>query len=318
MSKKFIKKALLILLPLLILLGAFSFISNQFFEVEEVSLTELADEINEEKVHEIEIDGQLVAVTLKNGEKVKTTKEPEGTFSETITNYGADEEKLKAINIKQENGMEISVWTMIIFLTVFLLLLGSISYFIFRRYDKLKYISSLKAKLPGLKEKKVKEHKEEDFLGLLSKEESKTLEFKSSLRWDHRRGDINKELEKVIAKTVAAFLNTEGGVLFIGVDDNGEVVGLKEDLNFFNGSKDKFLKKLSEIVNKYLGPDNHALITPKFLIKDQRDVCVIKVERSNRPVYLKNGQESKFYIRTQNSSMELTGVDADKYKEKRF
>ncbi|MFP4616896.1 MAG: helix-turn-helix domain-containing protein [Candidatus Paceibacterota bacterium] len=305
-------------MPLLIFIGAFSFLSNQLFEAEEVSLTELADEINEEKVHEMEIDGQMVAVTLKSGEKVKATKEPEGTFSETITNYGANEDKLKAVNIKQENGMEISIWTVLIFLTVILILLGFISYFILRRYDKLKYISIIKAKLLGVKEKNDKEYNGEEILRFLKEEESKTLEFKSSLRWDHFRGEVNKELEKVIAKTVAAFLNTDGGVLFIGVNDNGEVIGLKEDLNYFNNSKDKFLKKLAEIINKYLGPDNHALITPMFLVKDQRDVCVIKVERSNRPVYLKNGQESKFYIRTQNSSMELTGVDADKYKEKRF
>ncbi|MFP4022618.1 MAG: helix-turn-helix domain-containing protein [Candidatus Paceibacterota bacterium] len=305
-------------MPLLIFIGAFSFLSNQLFEAEEVSLTELADEINEEKVHEMEIDGQMVAVTLKSGEKVKATKEPEGTFSETITNYGANEDKLKAVNIKQENGMEISIWTVLIFLTVILILLGFISYFILRRYDKLKYISIIKAKLLGVKEKNDKEYNGEEILRFLKEEESKTLEFKSSLRWDHFRGEVNKELEKVIAKTVAAFLNTDGGVLFIGVNDNGEVIGLKEDLNYFNNSKDKFLKKLAEIINKYLGPDNHALITPMFLVKDQRNVCVIKVERSNRPVYLKNGQESKFYIRTQNSSMELTGVDADKYKEKRF
>lgn len=291
---------------------------NYFLEVEKVSLTDLAERINEEEVDEIKIEGQMVIVTLKDGEKVKTVKEPEGTFSETITNYGAEEKKLKKVNIKQEHWMGNNIRTILIFITVLLFLFGFIIYFDFWRDGKLKYLSKFKAKLSGSKEKKDKEYNKEELLQLLNEEESKTIESKSSFRWDHRQGKVNKELEKVIAKTVAAFLNTEGGVLFIGVDDDGGVIGLEEDLTSFNGSKDKFLKKLSETINKYLGPDNHALVTPKFLKINQQDICVLIVDRSNLPVYLKKGQENKFYIRTQNSSMELTGFDADQYKEKRF
>lgn len=316
MNKNILKKVLFVPLTLLIL-GVSLFFVSYFFEIEEISLTELADQINEEKVDEIEVAGQLVTVTLKDDEKVQSTKEPEGTFSETITNYGADEEKLKQINIIQKNWMDINAWTIPVFLIVFLLLLGFIIYFIFRRTGKLTYFSKFKAKLFWPIEDKDKDYNKENLLKLLNEEESKTLEFKSSLRWDHYQGKVNKELEKVIAKTVAAFLNTEGGFLFLGVDDSGEVIGLGEDLTSFNGSRDRFLKKLSEIINKYLGPDNHALMTPRFLKKDQKDICVLRVDRSNRPVYMKIGQENKFYIRTQNSSMELTGTDADQYKEKR-
>jgi hypothetical protein len=318
MNKNIFKKVLFILLTLLILSGVSLFFISDFFEVEEVSLTELTNQINEEKVDEIEIEGQLVTVTLKGGEKVELIKEPEGTFSETITNYGADEEKLKEINIVQKNEISINIWTILLFLAVFLLLIGLIVYFAFRKTGKLKYFSKLRSKLFGSTKEKDEDYNEEKLLSLLNEEESKNLEFKSSLQWDHNQGKVNKELKKIIAKTVAAFLNTEGGILFIGVSDNGEVIGLEEDINSFNSSKDKFLKKLSETINKHLGPDNHALIVPRFLKKDQKDICVLKINRSNRPVYLKDRQKNKFYIRTQNSSMELAGTEADQYKEKRF
>ena len=59
--------------------------------------------------------------------------------------------------------------------------------------------------------------------------EHERLEFKTSLRWDAKRNQVNKELEKTIMKTVAAFLNSEGGCLLIGIDDSGEPVGLEND-----------------------------------------------------------------------------------------
>ncbi len=318
MNKNILKKALFVPLILFILLGGYLFFTNHSSEIEEVSLTELASQINEEKVEEIQILNQSAIITLKDGEKIKSIKEPEGTFSETITNYGADEEKLKRIDIIQKDRMDYGILIVVVSLTIFLLLLGLFLYFIFRRTGKSIYFGKVKDRIFGETKERNKEYNKRDFLKLLKEEESKTLEFKSSLRWDYHQGKINKDLEKVIAKTVAAFMNTKGGVLFIGVDDNGEVIGLEKDLTPFNGSRDGFLKKLSEIINKYLGPENHVLIDPKFLAKDEKDICALKVDKSNKPVYLRDGSENKFYIRTQNSSMELTGIEADNYKEKRF
>ena len=59
--------------------------------------------------------------------------------------------------------------------------------------------------------------------------ESQTLEFKSSARWNVRAASPDKKLEHAITKTVCAFLNAEGGTLLIGVDDNGQVLGLEDD-----------------------------------------------------------------------------------------
>lgn len=317
MNKNIFKKVLFIFLTLLVLSGGSFLLINYFFEVEEIPLTDLSNKINQEEVEEIEIAGDSVIATLKNGEKIKSNKEPEGTFSETIINYGADKENLANVDVIQKSGTNYNTWVISGILIIILLFFAS---FIFWKYGKQMYFWKAKTKLFGQTKEKSKDWGREKFLKLLNKEESKNLEFKSSLRWDYNQNKINKDLEKVIAKTVAAFLNTEGGILLIGVNDSGEIIGLEKDYYSLNSNsgRDKFLKKLSEIINKYLGSDNHALITPEFLRKEQKDVCVLKVSKSNRPVYLKDGQENKFYIRTQNSSMELTGSEADQYKEKRF
>lgn len=317
MNKSIFKKIFFVFLTLLVLLGGSFLLADYFSENEEISLTDLSAKINQEEVEEIEIVGESVIITLKNGEKVKSNKEPEGTFSETIINYGADKENLANVDVTQKGNTDYSTWVIFGVLIVPLLIFGS---FIFWRFGNPIYFWNVKAKLFGQTEEKNKNRNKEKILNLLRREESKNLEFKSSLRWDYYQNKVNKDLEKVIAKTVAAFLNTEGGVVLIGVDDNGQIIGLEQDYHSLNsnGGRDRFLKKLSEIINKYLGSDNHALITPEFVMKDQKDICALKVGKSNRSVYLKDGQENKFYIRTQNSSMELTGIEADQYKEKRF
>ena len=46
---------------------------------------------------------------------------------------------------------------------------------------------------------------------------------------DLKQNTQNKAMEQAVVKTVAAFLNTEGGTLLIGVDDSGTVLGVAND-----------------------------------------------------------------------------------------
>jgi hypothetical protein len=64
---------------------------------------------------------------------------------------------------------------------------------------------------------------------IIKEGESNELEFKSSLRWSYKVGIIDKKLESVILKTLAAFGNSDGGILIIGVNDDGEAIGLDRD-----------------------------------------------------------------------------------------
>jgi hypothetical protein len=79
--------------------------------------------------------------------------------------------------------------------------------------------------------------------------ESAVLEFKSTLQWDVVEGKPNKALRKSSLETIAAFMNTEGGTLLIGVEDDGNIVGLEKDLTLVGDSRDKFEQALVNIIS---------------------------------------------------------------------
>jgi len=144
--------------------------------------------------------------------------------------------------------------------------------------------------------------------------ESATIEFKSSLRWDVREKRVNKELQKVIAKTVAGFLNAEGGILLIGVADDGEVLGIQDDINS-TGRKDLdgFQQTLIQTFSNYLGESVAANVRVSFEDIEEKAVCAVKVEACQQPVYFTDGKGKEFYIRFGSSTRPLDVEAAQKY-----
>jgi len=69
----------------------------------------------------------------------------------------------------------------------------------------------------------------DDIRGTIAQGESSTLEFKSTFRWDLREGHINRSLETVVMKTLAGYMNSQGGTLLMGVADDGAILGLDND-----------------------------------------------------------------------------------------
>ena len=61
---------------------------------------------------------------------------------------------------------------------------------------------------------------------LILKGENERVEFKSTLRWNLRAEKKDKAITHASLKTIAAFLNTDGGILLIGVADEGTLLGL--------------------------------------------------------------------------------------------
>ena len=120
---------------------------------------------------------------------------------------------------------------------------------------------------------------------LIKRGESKTLEFKSTLRWslkEDRQDD--KGVTHAVLKTIAAFLNTEGGDLLIGVADDGSIVGIERDQL---ESDDKFMRHLAQVVRNGLGDRAGTCIDPKTQIVQGKTVCVVSCQRSPEPVFLK-------------------------------
>lgn len=144
--------------------------------------------------------------------------------------------------------------------------------------------------------------------------ENDYVEFKSSLRWDYEQGNVNKLMEHVIAKTISAFMNAEGGKLLIGVKDDGEILGIEKDCaTLKNKNKDGFLLQLTQVINQYLGKEFNQYINIKIEQIQGKDVSVVDVTNSAMPVFLKNAEKEEFYIRASASSQPMSIREANEY-----
>lgn len=156
---------------------------------------------------------------------------------------------------------------------------------------------------------------------LIKQGESKTLEFKSTLRWnlkENRQDD--KAVTYAVLKTIAAFLNTEGGDLLIGVADDGTIIGVELD-QFDND--DKFMRHLTQIVRNGLGDRAGTCIDPKSQDVQGKTVCVVSCQRSPEPVFLKwkdteDKPEGDFYVRSGPGTVKLSADSAKEYIRTRF
>jgi CheY-like chemotaxis protein len=149
---------------------------------------------------------------------------------------------------------------------------------------------------------------------LITLGESDRLEFKSTLQWDIRQGKENIVLQNSVLKTIAAFLNTEGGTLLIGVEDNGEIFGLDKDIKCLrNGSIDKFELHLVQLIENKIGKRFLPYIKVRFEQIEDKDVCGVYVRKSDRKAFLKSDKGVEFYVRSGNSSRSLTIPDIYEY-----
>ena len=147
---------------------------------------------------------------------------------------------------------------------------------------------------------------EDDIKEILRSGEHEKLEFKTSLRWDMKQNQVNRELEKTVMKTVTAFLNSDGGHLLMGVDDKGEPVGLENDFaSLVRQDTDGFENHFNNLFRSMVGPEFRRLVKLKFDDIGGKTVCLASVEPGHKPAYLKTGDGEDFYIRTGNVTTPL-------------
>lgn len=136
--------------------------------------------------------------------------------------------------------------------------------------------------------------------------ESATLEYKSTLRWDVKEKQVNKALQKVIAKTIAGFLNFGGGLLLIGVVDDGSIYGIEDDMKTLKGQNtDAFQQSLIALVTDYLGAEYAGFVSISFEVWDDKTICIVKIESSPKPVFLCEAAGKEFYVRVGNTTRQL-------------
>lgn len=160
---------------------------------------------------------------------------------------------------------------------------------------------------------------------LLGAGESDRVEFKSTARINLHTGEKDPRIELVIAKTVAAFLNADGGTLLIGVDDDGRVRGLAADFDTLKTpDADRYELWLRDLLTTTLGMAATAGLAVDFATLTaeagpeegaEAFVCRVQVAASPRPVYLLPTRNAarEFWVRSGNSSRQLAVDQAAHY-----
>ena len=121
-------------------------------------------------------------------------------------------------------------------------------------------------------------------------------------------------------KTIAAFLNTEGGDLLIGVADDRKVLGIDHDQL---DNDDKFMLHLTQVVRNGLGDRAGTCVDPKMQIVQGKTVCLVSCQRSPEPVFLKwkgadEKSEGDFYVRSGPGTVKLNPENTKEYIRTRF
>lgn len=198
------------------------------------------------------------------------------------------------------------------------------NYELFLRTRRKMLADSLNAWLEGLAET----HAVAEGISLedmIAEGENEEVEFKQTLRWDIKQGTVNKELEGVIMKTIAAFANAQGGTLLVGVADNGDIAGLDSDYKSLNGgNRDKFELHLKTLIINTFGEAFAATkVKLSFPDLDEKEICRVEILPANKPIYIRladkgGAAQDRFYVRNGNSSREMTGDQSITYIKERF
>ncbi|MCP6726963.1 MAG: ATP-dependent zinc metalloprotease FtsH [Patescibacteria group bacterium] len=122
---------------ILILIGislAFALFANPFEEKNEISLSELVQDINSEKIERVTIEGEKLLVVYTDGGKAESQKEQGAALSETLLNLGVVPEKLSSLIIEQKNPSGLAALLLpLSYILIPLLLFGLFFFFMFRQ-----------------------------------------------------------------------------------------------------------------------------------------------------------------------------------------
>ncbi len=155
---------------------------------------------------------------------------------------------------------------------------------------------------------------------LLAVGESQTVEYKSTARWNMHTEQADRKMEHAITKTVCGFLNSEGGTLLIGVDDDANALGLADDMQTLGSkaNRDGYELFLRQHLDNNLSIQTAGIVRISFEPVGDADVCLVSVAASGKPVFSKpheGGQgPTEFWVRIGNATKQLHGDDMVEYQ----
>jgi hypothetical protein len=155
---------------------------------------------------------------------------------------------------------------------------------------------------------------------LLLEMETLCVEFKATARVPLTSDVPEKVINEGIIKTVAAFMNSSGGTLGIGISDDGDILGIQPDLDYKKQDLDGYQNWLSTLLMNAVG---QAMVAKNVSIRfepiDEQVVCLVDVSKAARAVYAKTTKgEDVFYVRVGNTTRILSGAEMVSYVKDHF
>lgn len=112
--RQFSKQFIYALLILMILSGVYALVVNPFEEKKEISLSELVQQINNGNVAKLTVQENEIEAEMKDGAIQISRKESEAGITETLRNYGVNQEQFNAVGIEVKGASPLGVWLSVI------------------------------------------------------------------------------------------------------------------------------------------------------------------------------------------------------------
>ena len=112
--------------------------------------------------------------------------------------------------------------------------------------------------------------------------------------------ELKQKLNDSLPKEIVAFLNTNGGTVFIGVEDNSTICGVE--------NLDDNLKKIADIIDDQIMPDARQFIELGTKYIDNKHIIEIKIQKGNALFYIKKyGRSSQgCFVRSGSTSRAMS------------
>jgi serine/threonine protein kinase len=162
-----------------------------------------------------------------------------------------------------------------------------------------------------------------DLERFLASDETSILEFKASLRAlvdPRRNGDkrsdsqLRMAVQREAIETIAAFLNTDGGTLLVGVKDDRSVIGIEVDYDPVHGSRDGWRLTFDQVISHELGDEALAYINLELEPWQGKTVAVVRCRVRPGGTWLADD----LYVRRTSSTERLSARHAVAWARERW
>lgn len=151
---------------------------------------------------------------------------------------------------------------------------------------------------------------------LLAAGEGKHVEFKQTSRINLHTQQRDHVVEHMVIKSIAGFMNAEGGTLLIGVTDAGEIFGIETDLKTLGKKQDRdgFALWLNGVLDNLLGPTAAASVRISFEDLAGGTICRVDVAPGKGPRFVRGSKGgADLYVRLNNATRLLNTAEALEY-----